>query len=190
MDGKMNLREDKKLLWRLEAKCPICSNHYHISEYLMELPLVGKVIMSSGRCESCNYIHKDFRMAESVGPQRIRFRVEDLEDLNVIVVRAGSASIRIPELGVSIDPGPISHGYITTIEGILFRIKDVMNMLKNDPDVDIKEWERKMELLSRAMVADIEFTLIIEDPEGVSRIISDKVSKERLYSSNDKKYIG
>lgn len=170
-------------LWSLESKCPRCGSKFTISEYFHNIPLIGKIIISSGRCGNCGYIYKDVRAAESHGPQRLKVHIDSPNDLNIVVVRAGTASIYIPEFGISITPGPASHGFITTVEGVLDRIKEVLEMLRNDPDVDIEKWRYRMDLIGRAMKGELEFTLIIEDPEGVSRIISEKTEKEEIYKS-------
>jgi len=179
--NKNNIREGR--LWSIDSRCPKCGEKFIITEYFYDLPIVGKVIISSGKCGKCGYTYKDIRAAESHGPQRIKLYVNSLEDLNTIVVRAGTASIYIPELGVSITPGSASQGFITTIEGILIRVKRIMEMLKDDPDIDLNTWKSRMENIKKAMVGELNFTLIIEDPEGVSRIISEKVMKEILYKS-------
>jgi len=176
---KPGIKEGK--LWTLESKCPRCGAKYYITEYIYKLPLIGGVIISTGRCSDCGYAYKDVRMAESKGPQRLSIFIDSPDDLNILVVRAGTASIYIPDLGVSITPGPASQGFITTVEGILIRVKKVMEMLRDDPDTDVKEWRYKMDLIKKAIAGNLSFTLVIEDPEGVSRIISDKAEREELY---------
>jgi zinc finger protein len=168
-------------LWTLESKCPRCGARYYITEYIYKLPLIGSVIISTGRCGECGYTYKDVRMAESRGPQKISILIDSQEDLNILIVRAGTASIYIPDIGVSITPGPASQGFITTVEGILIRVKRVMEMLRGDPDTNMKEWKYKMDLIKKAINGELGFTLVIEDPEGVSKIISEKEEREELY---------
>ncbi len=172
-------------IWDIRGKCPRCGSEYVISEYLYNVPLIGQVILSSGECKSCGYKYRDVRMAESHGPQRLTLYVETPEDLNSLVVRAATASIYIPELGISIEPGPASRGYISTVEGILDRVLKVMVALKDDEEVDREKWEYAKNEIEKAKRGESTFTLIIEDPEGVSRIISDKAAKERLYNPED-----
>jgi len=172
-------------IWDIRGRCPRCGSDYIISEYMYEVPLVGKAILSSGECRSCGYKYRDVRMAESQGPQRLTLYVEDTDDLNSLVVRASTASIYIPELGVSIEPGPASRGYISTVEGILDRVLRVMMALKDDEEVDMERWEYVKRMVESAKRGESTFTLIIDDPEGVSRIISDKATKDRLYYQDD-----
>lgn len=180
-DNEANFKVEEGKLWTLESKCPRCGSKYEITEYIYELPLVGKVILSSGKCSKCGYTYKDIRMAESGGPQKLSVFIDSPDDLNILVVRAATASIYIPDLGVSITPGPAAQGFITTVEGILLRIRDTMELLKNDPEVDPHEWKFKMEQLEKAIRGELSFTLVIEDPEGVSRIVSEKTEREKLY---------
>ncbi len=169
-------------IWELESKCPRCGASYKITEYLYHVPMDGRVIISSGECPSCGYKYRDIRAAESHGPQRLKLWVDGPEDLNAIVVRASTASIYIPELGVSIEPGPASQGFITTVEGILDRVSRVLTVLKDDEEVDRRAWESARKDLEDARKGRKSFTLILVDPEGVSRIVSDKAEKERMYS--------
>ncbi|HIQ13281.1 MAG TPA: ZPR1 zinc finger domain-containing protein [Thermoprotei archaeon] len=175
-----DLDEEGKI-WDLKVKCPRCNEEYVISEYIYNIPLLGKVILSRGLCNGCGYRYNDVRAAESAGPQRIKLYIDEPEDLNILVIRAASASIYIPELGVSIEPGPASEGFITTVEGILDRVLKIMGMLYSDDSIDKDAWMDVYNAILDAKNGGKAFTLIINDPDGISRIISDKVEKERLY---------
>ena len=168
-------------IWDIKGKCPKCGEEMVISEYFYDSPLIGKIILSSGKCNKCGYKYRDVRAAESHGPQRLKVYVDKPQDLNILVIRASTASIYIPELGISIEPGPSSEGFITTIEGILNRIIEVMKLLERDEDVDKERWKEVYNDIVRARSGKLTFTLIIRDPDGLSRIISEKTEKERLY---------
>ena len=179
----MSSEEKLRTIWSFKIKCPRCDYEFQVSEYMYEIPLVGKILISTGKCGECGYKYSDVRALESKGPQKLTLEVKSLEDLNALVIRASSATIKIPELGVEIKPGPASQGYITTVEGILDRVLQVITMLKGDPEVNEKERSKREELIRKAMEGKINFTLIIIDPEGVSRIVSDKAQKEKLYAN-------
>jgi zinc finger protein len=92
-----------------------------------------------------------------------------------------TATIKIPELGVQIDPGPACQGFVTNIEGVLDRIENIVRgaliWAENE------ERENAITLLdqiARARLGAMPFTLIIEDPSGNSAIISEKVKKTPL----------
>ena len=181
----MPKQEDVCKIWTLTTTCPMCGRRELVVEdYLYEMPLVGKVLISVGKCKNCNYKHNDIKAAESHGPQKISLEVSKPEDLGILVIRSSSATIKIPDLGVEITPGPAAQGFITTIEGVLDRILEVLDVMKKDPEVkkeEVKERERK---ILEAKKGKRKITLIIEDPNGVSRIISDKAQRETLYKQN------
>ena len=57
---------------------------------------------------------------------RYELDVDGLDDLNSRVIRSTSGTIRIPELGIDVEPGSISDSYVTNIEGVLDRILKVV----------------------------------------------------------------
>jgi len=170
-----------KLLWKLDINCPACKNEMVIEEYIHNIPIIGRIILSSGECKSCGFIYRDTRMADSRGSQILKYRVESGEDLNTIVVRSASASIEIPELKVKVNPGAASQGFITTVEGVLQRIVEVMEFLKEDEDVDINVWKERMDAINKALQGKLRFTLVLRDPEGVSKIVSNREERLNMY---------
>jgi len=86
--------------------------------------------------------------------------------------------IRIPELGVQIDPGPACEGFVSNVEGVLTRIERIVDAViawaepeQQDPAAVLKE------KIDRIRAGEMPVTLIIEDPSGNSAIISDKARK-------------
>ncbi len=163
-----------------EIECPMCRAEMGVSEYLYEMPMAGKVLIASGRCSRCGYKFSDVRLAEPREPRRIIYRVEKPGDENALVIRASTASIVIPELGVEITPGPASRGYITTVEGIILDILEKTEFLCSSPDAPKEKCREALEKLRKARNVETPFTLIIVDPDGVSAILSDKAVIEPL----------
>ena len=102
--------------------------------------------------------------------------VVDKAELNSLVIKSSHARVLIPELGVDIKPGPAAQGYITTVEGILHRIKEVLDFVCNDEEVNRYECERKLKELQDFIDGKKRFTLIMLDPSGASKIVSKSVS--------------
>jgi zinc finger protein len=99
------------------------------------------------------------------------------------VVRSTSGTIRIPELGVTIEPGPASQAFITNLEGVLRRVADIVRvaMKWNEEDEEkVKRCEWILERIDNVIDGDEELTIILEDPFGNSLILSDESFKERL----------
>lgn len=120
-------------------------------------------------------------------PSRIIVKVEEPDDINHIVVRSSHATVKIPELGVTITPGPYAQGVVTTIEGFLHRAKEVVEFLASD-ELSNEQVQRCLETLSKLIAAidgKLKFTFIIEDPSGLSAVVpkygrTAKIIKEPL----------
>ncbi len=180
---------DRRVLAKLSEqriKCPSCGKETLIvTDYLYEMPYIGRVILSTGKCENCGYKYSDVRLAEAKEPGKIVLKVQHPEDLNALVVRSSSASILVPELGLEMLPGPASEGFITTVEGVLERFLEALEAACNSPDSDQKACEEARRKITEAKEGKRTFTLVVVDPEGVSTIVSPKarrlpVSKDEL----------
>ena len=167
------------------TKCPVCGKQtLHVVIYVYRVPLVGDIVMTTGKCTNCGFTFRDVRVAEQKQPQRLILDVESPEDLNSLVVRAPSATVKVrgisDEGDLEMKPGPIADGFITTVEGVLHRFKDILEFLCEEPDVDKAKCKNILEKLKEAIEGRRKFQLIIEDPEGVSAIGSKKVRVEPL----------
>ena len=163
-----------------KVHCPICNREsLLITELCYELPNFGNVYFFSANCQNCGYKHTDvMEITPHQEPSRFTIKVEGPEDLNHIVVRSSYASIKMPELGITITPGPYAQGIVTTIEGFLHRAKEMVEFLFSS-ELDEDKRRQCLQILNKVNAA-IEgkevFTFIIEDPSGLSVI----VPKERL----------
>jgi len=183
LGGKMELPKDAHLqLLREEVvRCPICGeNTLKVSIYAYDMPMIGKVIFVVGKCQNCGYRFVDVKTFESKGEQKITFKVQDQKDLNTLVLRSSTATLEIPELEAEISPGPASQGFLTTVEGVLNRIKDVLEMLCKDAETEKEkqECEKRLRELEKALKGEKEITIVIKDPEGHSKIASEKAVEE------------
>ncbi|MET1160676.1 MAG: ZPR1 zinc finger domain-containing protein [Thermoprotei archaeon] len=163
-----------------DMKCPVCGREFKVSEYLYEAPYVGKIVISSGVCPRCGYKWSDVRLAESKGPRRIVYEVERPEDLNALVVRASTAKVIIPEIGAELVPGYAAQGYITTVEGLVMDFYEKTKFLCESGEVPREECEEKLKAFEDALNAKFKYTIIIEDPMGVSTVVSSKAREEKL----------
>ncbi len=177
------------------TKCPACGKDtLHVVVYIYDVPMVGSVTMTIGKCSNCGFTFRDVRVAEQKKPQRLILDVEKPEDLNILVVRAPSATVRISGLveegDLEMKPGPIADGFITTVEGVLHRFLEIIDFLCEEPDVDREKCEEVRQRLREAIDGKRKFRLVIEDPEGVSAIASEKVRVEPLEAKGEKEGSG
>ncbi|MCX8186517.1 MAG: ZPR1 zinc finger domain-containing protein [Sulfolobales archaeon] len=154
------------------VRCVNCGNHsFKISLYLYGAPLVGNVLIESGTCSKCNYRKSDVSALDSGRFKTIKVFIKSPEDLNALIVKSSTAEIVIPELGVEVYPGPASYGYITTVEGLLERVLDIVPTGCEER----KECIDKCNLIKDAMNGLVKFTLIIKDPSGRSTVIGENI---------------
>lgn len=167
-------------------KCPSCSvGNLRITEIPYRVPYFGTILLVTLQCENCGFSHRDLFSIDFHEPMRYEVKVKGVEDLKIRVIRSSSGTIRIPELGVRIDPGPFAEGFISNVEGVLERVERAAIVLLHGA-VDTEEKKRCLDFLEELRKAKdglLEFTLILDDPYGNSAIISvdeGKVVKRRL----------
>ena len=156
--------------------CPSCGNNsFSLVEFSYKTPFFGEILILSGKCSKCGYRYFDAVNLEEHRPVRFILRVRDVKELNSMVIKSSTARIEIPELGVTIEPGPSAQAYISTVEGILYRVLDVLEAFSTE---NRENYEAKRGEIMNAINGKIRFTFILEDPYGNSLIIPK--SKEDL----------
>jgi len=163
--------------------CPACGQEgLELREVPYDIPGFGTTLLITMYCPRCGFRHRDVLCLEFGEPKRYEFVVEGPEDLKVRVVRSSSATIRIPELGVLIEPGPASEGFISNVEGVLDRVETIVAMMGRFAETP-EEKARASEALAKiweAREGRLRFTLIIEDPLGNSLIAPPDKSRLRV----------
>jgi len=146
----------------------------------MEIPFFGQCFVFSMDCSNCDYHVADIESAEEREPCKYTFEYKSEEDLKVRVVKSSQATVKIPRI-VTISPGPVSNGYVTNIEGILNRVKNVIESQKDDDDPAAQKKAKNMlKKIQRVLWGREPLTIVLEDPTGNSAIISDRAVKSKL----------
>ncbi|MCI4464625.1 MAG: ZPR1 zinc finger domain-containing protein [Thermoproteus sp.] len=160
------------ILVQTVTRCPVCgAEAFSYTEFLYETPYFGNVVVSTGFCRSCGYRFFDVDYAESGNPTRVIFKAENGEDVSKsLVVRSKTGSIKSPDLGFSLEPGPHAEPFVTTVEGLLYRALDYAESLKALEPESARRVDEFIEAVQRAIDSG-GFTLIVEDPLGKSVII-------------------
>lgn len=162
--------------------CPICGkNTCTLMEDEQEVPYFGKLAIFSMQCSSCGFKKSDVEALEEQSPVKITLEVSSEEDMNIRVIKSSEATVKIPHM-ISIDPGPASNGYITNVEGILDRVKDAVQTMKesDDDSAQQKKCKNMLKKIQKVKWGQETIKLIIEDPTGNSAIISEKALKSKL----------
>lgn len=164
--------------------CPVCSSEMDFNWETKEIPHFGEAMIIAGVC-CCGYRHSDTILLSQKEPVRYVLNVSSLEDLDARVIRSSSGTIRVPELGVDVEPGPASEAYVSNVEGVLSRIRDMVEFATRSASEagDLEKTERGSQILENmrmALKGQFGLTVIIEDPLGNSAIDSERAIRFAL----------
>jgi len=161
-----------------EQPCPMCHNNtLNLREIHRDLPYFGMCFIFSMDCTNCDYHMADVEVDGKGKPVKYKLEIESEEDLKIRVIKSSRATIKVPRL-IEITPGPISNGYVTNVEGILNRIKKVIESKRNDEDSAVrKKAKNHLKKIQRVIWGRDKMTLYITDPTGNSAIVSEKAIK-------------
>jgi len=162
--------------------CAFCGKkEMTLREDKVDIPHFGEVYILAMDCSGCGYRKADVEPAERKEPCKYTFEVNSDEDLNVKVVKSGEATVKIPHV-ITMEPGPASSGYVTNVEGLLERVKKIIQSAGESEDDDSAKKKAKnlVKKLNKVLVGREKLKIIIEDPSGNSAIISDKVQRSKL----------
>jgi zinc finger protein len=165
-------------------KCPMCGkNTMTLMESEKDIPYFGKVFLFSMSCSNadCKYHKADIECADHKDPCKYSFDVKSEEDLKVRVVKSAEATVKIPRI-MTIESGPAANGYVTNVEGILNRVKVMLEKARDDSEekTDRKKAKNMLKKVQDTLWGRGEIKIIIEDKAGNSAIISDKAVKSKL----------
>ncbi len=185
----MNHKYFKQESFETRVSCPLCHNDLVMNWQRDNIPYFGEVMYISAKCQ-CSFRFADTMILASKEPMRYEMSVETPEDLDARVIRSISGTIRIPEMGIVIEPGTVSESYITNIEGILQRVQSVLMTASRWVQEDEEKFSRSQELLrmlEEVIAGKEKITVIIEDPLGNSAIISKKAIVTKLSKEDAEK---
>ena len=169
---------NEEQLHEMIIKCPACGIE-GVAKSIMkeiEIPHFGNVMETSIQCPSCGFKHSDIIALEQNDPAKYKLEI-NRNNLSVRVVRSQSATVCIPEIGVKVEPGPKSEGYVTNVEGILTRFESAVKKALQlfDDDESQKNGKNTLAQIEELKKGNETATLIILDPFGQSKIVSDNV---------------
>jgi zinc finger protein len=163
--------------------CPVCIKpNLTLSEDTQTIPHFGEIFILSMSCEACGYRKTDVDSDEERPPVKYELSIDNVKDMSIRVVRGSEATIRFPEFKITVDPNEGSNGYVANVEKVYRDLLDILNMQKEGEESKAKK--KKLRQYVDDVLDIIEgkkkATLVIEDPAGVSAILSDKATKTDL----------
>ncbi|MFA4934543.1 MAG: ZPR1 zinc finger domain-containing protein [Candidatus Methanoperedens sp.] len=163
-----------------KSVCPLCSKELVTNWVEDNIPFFGEVMHITSICE-CGFRYSDTLILAQRKPVHYELKIKTPDDIDARVVRSTSGTIRIPELGIDIEPGPASESFVSNIEGVLDRVAEILGMASRWGEKE--KTERALELLSileKIKAGEYEITVIIEDPLGNSAIIAKNATSREL----------
>lgn len=168
---------------KMISDCPVCKIEgcLEIETKIEEIPYFGEVMESTALCRECGYKHSDLICLEQKDPVKYTLKV-DKNRMKVRVVKSQSATITIPELGLKVEPGPQSEGYVSNIEGVFNRFeKAVQTALSWAEDESARKTAVEiLEEIERIKNGHKTATVVLEDPFGHSLIEHEDSQKRKL----------
>jgi zinc finger protein len=165
------------------SDCPICKarQKMEVTTKTEKIPYFGEIMESTLLCHECGYKHADTICIEKKDPVKYVLLIGK-DNLNARVVKSQSTTMTIPELGLKVEPGPQSQGYVSNVEGVLDRFeKAVKTALSWTEDQQSRENAVKiMKFIDEVKNGNKKVTLILEDPFGHSIIIDENAQKTEL----------
>ena len=166
-----------------DQKCPVCQEEaMRITESAYDLPYFKKIILFNMKCDSCSFKFNNTYIEDFKDPMHCELVVENSEHLSAMVVRSVAGTVRVPELGAVIEPGPAIQPFITTVEGVLVRIRGMLEMAIRWAETE-EQKKRGREVLGRlgmVLESKVKVTLMIDDLFGNSAIIHEDARRRPL----------
>ena len=188
----------------VDIPCPICSvpGKVFMIAHVEVIPYFGEHTQVTVMCHSCGWRQTDFIPAEGKKPGGWTLAIDSLETLSARVIRSSSCTVKVHELDLEVAPGSNATGYVSNVEGVLSRFKDIVFMVLRDIESELlgmAESEQSdeaakaeaLEALGRLseMVERIEMagkegalplTLELLDPHGHSMIMHDDATRNEI----------
>lgn len=168
------------------SDCPVCgkSKTLEVKTSTDNIPYFGDILETSVYCNQCGYQSSDSISLEHNEPSRYTLTINDTK-MDTRVAKSQTATITIPELGLKVEPGPKSQGFVSNVEGILNRFEQaVARALTLEGENISQEVEDNavniLEGITHIKMGELETILILEDPFGNSIIDDDDAEYEVL----------
>ncbi len=165
---------DSEYYETFEIKCPVCmSENTTAIQKEVNIPYFSNILLFSLICNDCKYKTTDFLNTSIKEPTRYIYKTDTEKDYSTKIVRGANGTIRFPEIGSMIEPGPNAEGFINNIEGVLRDIEGKARFLLNDAQTE-KERRKILDFIqsiNNYINNNEPITIIVEDPFGNSLII-------------------
>ncbi|RMZ76744.1 hypothetical protein DV737_g4729, partial [Chaetothyriales sp. CBS 132003] len=163
-------------VYELPAECPACGKPCTVNMRKTKIPHFKEVIIMATNCDHCGYRTSDVKTGGEVPEKgrRITLQVRSLEDVSRDILKSETCALKSQALGLEVHAGTLG-GRFTTVEGLLTDVRDQLHGQIFDVDGDLaggdsitaetrSKWNAFFDKLDKAIKAEVEFDIILEDP--------------------------
>ncbi len=159
--------------------CSMCKEHaMETNLYEGMIPDFGDTLFYIMHCTKCGYRMTDIGSFEKKDPVRYTLTIKG--DLSPKIIKGSMGKILIPGL-IESEGGIFSEGYITNVEGLLIRLRDILEFIKKYEDPGTRKLiDRRIRKIDDTMEGKAHFDLVLEDYTGNSAILSGSARRELI----------
>lgn len=175
------------------SDCPVCGGQktLEVTNRTDNIPYFGDILETSVLCKECGYQSSDSISLSQNDPMRFILEIDESK-LNTRVAKSQTATLTIPDLGLKVEPGPKSQGYVSNVEGILNRFESaiVRALTLEGENIDKTVEDNALNLIEKLAsikMGELSTKLVLEDPFGNSVIDDEDAVKELLSSEEAEK---
>ena len=175
------------------SDCPVCGGQktLEVTNRTDNIPYFGDILETSVLCKECGYQSSDSISLSQNDPMRFILEIDESK-LNTRVAKSQTATLTIPDLGLKVEPGPKSQGYVSNVEGILNRFESaiVRALTLEGENIDKTVEDNALDLIEKLAsikMGELSTKLVLEDPFGNSVIDDEDAVKELLSSEEAEK---
>ena len=175
------------------SDCPVCGGQktLEVTNWTDNIPYFGDILETAVLCKECGYQSSDSISLSQNDPVRFILEIDESK-LNTRVAKSQTATLTIPDLGLKVEPGPKSQGYVSNVEGILNRFESaiVRALTLEGENIDKTVEDNALDLIEKLAsikMGELSTKLVLEDPFGNSVIDDEDAVKELLSSEEAEK---
>ncbi len=181
---------EENIIGKMKIDCPVCGEKNAAISITQthEIEYFGEVIESLVQCNKCGFKHNDVMCVEQKDPAKHSLQISK-NSLSSRVIRSQTSTVSLPEIGIKVEPGPKSEGYVSNVEGVLIRFKEATERALRmfDDENSRKNANIILDKIEKILEGKLETLLLIEDPFGQSKIMDINAKTEKLTKEELKK---
>ncbi|XP_052201894.1 uncharacterized protein LOC127807814 isoform X2 [Diospyros lotus] len=152
------------------STCGACAVRCETRMFLTKIPYFQEVIVMASSCDACGYRNSEVKPGGRIPEKgkKITVLVKNSHDLSRDVIKADTASVKVPELDLELASGTLG-GVVTTVEGLITKVSENLERVHGFTFGDSLDeskksrWQDFRSRLNKLLSVEEPWTLIIDD---------------------------